>query len=320
MSRRLRGFTVVELLVVIAIIGVLVSILLPAVGAVRDSARRAENLNNLRQIGMAMSSYAEANNDLLPPLVKRSPADPADLNKSVSWAFVILPYLEQDNIYIAWNPEEPVYSPVNRVAMGNPLSVYANPRIRDASANGLIIGGSGARGATLDYAANGGVIVSSGSSDQPVLLPSNPANLDLKYPYTARFDPRFSGPFHPELAVAKAAVRDGLSNTIAAGDRWIGPTVVNGAVGHPINNLCGLAGTSLPTTVRYTNRDDQRKQIFPVGKDDPSVFKFGSPKGQDACFVYLDGHARWIPYDITPEVMQLLSAIADRQPIPADAY
>ena len=66
---RRRGFTIVELLVVIAIIGVLVSILLPAVNAVRDSAARTQNLNNLKQIGTAVQSY-EASKKTFPPLVK----------------------------------------------------------------------------------------------------------------------------------------------------------------------------------------------------------------------------------------------------------
>src|SRR4051812_47226799 len=88
-SRR-RGFTLVELLVVIAIIGILVSLLLPAVQAAREAARRTQCQNNLRQYGVAIHNY----HDVIKYL-------PIGNTWGRMWTFQsrILPYMEQQNIY-----------------------------------------------------------------------------------------------------------------------------------------------------------------------------------------------------------------------------
>ncbi|MEM9657970.1 MAG: DUF1559 domain-containing protein, partial [Planctomycetota bacterium] len=84
-SRRLsrRGFTLVELLVVIAIIGVLVALLLPAVQAAREAARRTSCTNNIRQIGLAVHNF-EDNYKVVPPARWR--------NGSPTWFAVIMPF------------------------------------------------------------------------------------------------------------------------------------------------------------------------------------------------------------------------------------
>src|SRR5947208_4039467 len=88
---RHAGFTLVELLVVIAIIGVLVALLLPAVQAARESARRSQCTNSLRQLGLALHNHHDTFN-VLP--FARTGGRP----QSISWAPLILPYMEQKNL------------------------------------------------------------------------------------------------------------------------------------------------------------------------------------------------------------------------------
>ena len=88
-----KGFTLVELLVVIAIIGILISMLLPAVQQVREAARRASCLNNMRQIGLSVHNYESATRRL-PPGGISAGAQPIE----ISVAVILLPYFEQANI------------------------------------------------------------------------------------------------------------------------------------------------------------------------------------------------------------------------------
>ncbi|MDD3589173.1 MAG: DUF1559 domain-containing protein [Thermoguttaceae bacterium] len=97
-SKKLQGFTLVELLVVIAIIGILIGLLLPAVQAAREAARRMQCTNNLKQFGLGFQNYHDVNKALM--------AGTKGAN-GFTWAYVILPYIEQQNLYqtIDWSPQ-----------------------------------------------------------------------------------------------------------------------------------------------------------------------------------------------------------------------
>lgn len=117
------AFSLVELLVVIAIIGILVSLLLPAVQAARESARRVQCVNNLKQIATAALNY-EANLGQLPPsamldavelsyllndVITKYPVVDQRSGKQFSWVVALLPYLEQQNLYTAFDLSKPVF-------------------------------------------------------------------------------------------------------------------------------------------------------------------------------------------------------------------
>ncbi len=95
-----RGFTLVELLVVIAIIGVLVALLLPAVQAARESARRIQCSNNLKQMGLGVQNFMSAKNDRLPLGYAGQPTWTTGVNFNKRHLFTeMLPYMEQKAIY-----------------------------------------------------------------------------------------------------------------------------------------------------------------------------------------------------------------------------
>jgi prepilin-type N-terminal cleavage/methylation domain-containing protein/prepilin-type processing-associated H-X9-DG protein len=103
MNRSSRGFTLVELLVVIAIIGILVSLLLPAVQAAREAARRTECVNHLKQLGLGLHNYHDTHKAFPPGRWGNFP------NKKYGFHSLLLPFIEQMNVYqsidftVAWD-------------------------------------------------------------------------------------------------------------------------------------------------------------------------------------------------------------------------
>lgn len=225
-GQRRSAFTLVELLVVIAIIGVLVALLLPAVQAAREAARRSQCTNNLRQLGLALHNHHDTFN-VLP--FARSGGRP----QSISWAPLIMPYIEQNNLLnVFTSPISngaggtfPMYTPssenaatninitinnINRTqfqqtgAMNIPVKIFVCPTRRKIGfLSGLTVPPAttgNVSGICSDYAANAGSSANGNTNDGPFWF-----NQADKLAIGQRF----------------AEISDGLSNTILMGEKHV---------------------------------------------------------------------------------------------------
>src|SRR5271163_4532768 len=141
---RRTAFTLIELLVVIAIIGVLIALLLPAVQAAREAARRRQCTNNLKQLGIALHNY-EGSYGGFPPgcITGLWPTDPTVPAAFYRWGVLafLTPFLEQTNVFNALNFSFPVYlhtstfpgtgiAPANTTAVGTIVGLFLCPSDR----------------------------------------------------------------------------------------------------------------------------------------------------------------------------------------------
>jgi len=235
MSRqRVSGFTLVELLVVIAIIGILVALLIPAVQSVRSAARKTDCLNRMRQVGLATSMFHD-NYRAFPParlFPKKYAVAPDNFGRDQpSWLVRILPFIEESNFFADWDLSRSYNDHANEL-VSRPVRAYICPSrrsISDAQAPSGIrevrvsapcgCGGwvevNVVGGATGDFAGNHGDL-SPGSIGAPsdYYYGGNGTGVII----SSRATMQRGGQLTWIDRIKNSSIRDGLSNTILAGE------------------------------------------------------------------------------------------------------
>ena len=199
---RRSGFTLVELLVVIAIIGILIALLLPAVQAAREAARRSQCTNNLKQLGLALHNYHDTYG-VLPPAFLTKYVGTTETSTCWGWGAFILPFLEQQALVDIVQPGQgTLYAaitddPTRRAAMQVGLAAYTCPSdIRKPN-------GTNPSRKINNYEIAASNYVANNSSDD----------------YLSADNADIGGVFIPDHSIRFDDIFDGLSNTIALGER-----------------------------------------------------------------------------------------------------
>jgi prepilin-type N-terminal cleavage/methylation domain-containing protein/prepilin-type processing-associated H-X9-DG protein len=290
-AARRTAFTLVELLVVIAIIGTLVALLLPAVQAAHESARRTQCVNNLKQILIAEQLYHDT-------FGRYTMGRETYWQQGVSWAFHMLPFMEMENVYDSFEKSLPVFDDQNALAMRTPVPVFYCPTRRGPVADrdfdnndkpsvkkNVAAGG--------DYAANAGLKMLFGTKDSDW---TDTPDISVVV-----------GPIFTFSKVKARQVTDGQSLTLAIGERHI-PRDLESAPGledHDKGDNAFFAADNPSTILAGTEHG------LATGPNDKRNTVFGSEHGQTVNFAFLDGHVTAINESIDRLTLQRLSVIAD---------
>ena len=286
---RARGaFTLVELLVVIAIIGVLVALLLPAVQAAREAARRTQCANHLKQLGLGAHLHVDqvgafphggwGYQNIGVPSKGLGPGQPG------GWMYSLLPFIEQKNLF---ENQDPLFVVQQTFTVMNcPSRRPARAYVAGPSMWMPFLATTAPKVARTDYAMNAGTVImdTNGSAD-----PNTP-------PGKAESD----GVAGRAVWYAMREVTDGLTNTYLFGEKYMNPDNYTNAqdLGDNENAYIGSDRDTLRTNLPPTRDRKGVDNSYAYGSAHPSGFSM----------VYCDGSVRHVPFsiDVTVHTQTLL--------------
>jgi prepilin-type N-terminal cleavage/methylation domain-containing protein/prepilin-type processing-associated H-X9-DG protein len=298
------GFTLIELLVVIAIISVLIALLLPAVQAAREAARRVQCVNNLMQLGIAVHNYESCYEQLPPGTVNPTgPIQSATNGYHASWTLQMLPFLEQSAVAKKFNDLVSVYAPENtsaRKIVINSLLCPSDSGPHSRSSDGVALN---------SYAA---------------------CHHDVEAP----IDANNKGTFFLNSHIRGEDVADGTSNTIYFGEKlrdaselgWAsGTRATLRNTGTPINQTrVGVIGFLANEEETAPGDDASSNPNAGAGTGAGSALNlvggFGSPHPGGSNFSFGDGSVRFLKNSINPKVYRYLGNRADGEMISGDQF
>jgi len=299
LALRRLAFTLVELLVVIAIIGVLLALLLPAVQAAREAARRTQCSNNLKQIGLAFQIEHDTYNalpnggefDAVRTWCNDTPCN--FKTQAWSWGYQILPFIEQQQL---WENKD------DKLVAATPVAAYFCPsrRLPTVLAGGYWASTEEPR-AQSDYAGNGGTFT---------LYPVEPHVPFLDWGKKDGVVIRMGNGL-----ISMAKLTDGTSNTLLVGEKRMNlrfmltdqqPDDNDGYVGGYQDDVVRSGG--------YPPEADHDVPAYTLTSRLPATLQFGSSHSGGAQFAMADASVRLISYSVNPETFYRLASRNDDQP------